>query len=284
MTAQRRHIPRFALFGEDIRSSREELVHCETIRARSIRYDWKIAPHRHPALSQILLVSGGRVEAVLDGRRITPGGAALIVAPPGAIHGFTFAPEIEGHVVTLSTRFVGHFAPDSPPARLVNTAGAHRLDHALSARLAAVADQLLLVRERGEDADLLRHALAESFVRIAAQAMPEMTAGHGDDLLRKFCDLAAVHGIAERRLDFYARAIGCTERTLSRHVLDALGISPMAYLHTILAAEATRLLRFTNASCRDVADDLGFADPSYFSRFYLRMTGQRPSAVRGSVG
>ena len=158
------------------------------------------------------------------------------------------------------------------------------LDEGLAARLSALAQQLLLVRENSAEADLLRHALAESFVRVAAGSMPEFAATTRDILVSKFRDLVASHGIVERRLDFYARALGCTERTLSRRVQNELGVSPMHYMHALLAAEATRLLRFTNASCSDVADELGFADPSYFSRFYARMTGQRPSEVRGSVG
>ena len=43
-----------------------------------------------------------------------------------------------------------------------------------------------------------------------------------------------------------------------------------------LALEAQRLLRYTGASARAFSAEPGFADPSYFSRFYLRMTGRRP--------
>lgn len=284
MSSARTSIPRFALFGEDLRSSHEELVHCETIEARSARYGWHIPPHRHPSLSQILLVVSGHVDAILDTRRIRPEGAALIVAPPGTVHGFSFSPDVVGFVVTLSTRFLSDFADDTPPGRLAGTTGAHILDDELASRIGAIAEQILLVRDAGLEADLLRRALAESLVRIAARALPDATSDTGDDLVRRFRDLAATHGRTQRRLDFYARALGCTERTLSRRVGEALGITPMYHLHMILAAEATRLLRFTNASCSDVSDELGFADPSYFSRFYNRMTGERPSAVRGSTG
>lgn len=284
MSSARTSIPRFALFGEDLRSSHDELVHCETIDARSARYGWHIAPHRHPSLSQMVLVASGRVDAILDNRRVRPAGAALIVAPPGIVHGFTFSADVVGFVVTMSTRLLNDFADGTPPARLTGTAGAHMLEDGLASRIGAIAEQLCLVREAGHEADLLRRALAESLVRVAARVLPDVAAGTSDDLVRRFRDLAALHGREQRRLDFYAHALGCTERTLSRRVGEALGITPMHYLHMILAAEATRLLRFTNASSSDVADELGFADPSYFSRFYHRMTGERPSAVRGSVG
>lgn len=51
----------------------------------------------------------------------------------------------------------------------------------------------------------------------------------------------------------------------------------MDLIHRRLALEAHRLLRYTNATATQVAAELGFEDPSYFSRFYQRVTGRRPS-------
>jgi AraC family transcriptional regulator, transcriptional activator of pobA len=57
-------------------------------------------------------------------------------------------------------------------------------------------------------------------------------------------------------------------------------MTPRQVINRRLLFEARRLLRFTNASCSDVAAELGFEDPSYFSRFHRRMTGRSPSAER----
>jgi len=146
-----------------------------------------------------------------------------------------------------------------------------------------LANQLVAFRETGEEADLLRRALAEAFVRVTSLVLPERQSRHDDDMVRQFQALVVTHGRSQKKLAFYAGQLGCTERTLNRRVREALDVSPMQYLHERLAAEATRLLRFTNASCTDVADELGFTDPSYFSRFYARMTGVRPGLVRGSI-
>jgi AraC family transcriptional activator of pobA len=89
-----------------------------------------------------------------------------------------------------------------------------------------------------------------------------------------------VHLREHRGLAFYAAALGCTERTLTRLARARLGASPLALINRRLALEAQRLLRYTNASVAQVAHELGFADPSYFSRFYLRQTGRRPQAER----
>lgn len=283
MTTRPTPVPRFALFGEDSRKSHEELVHCETIEARSRRYDWEIAAHRHPALCQMLLATSGAVRIFLDGRWHEAEAPLLFVTPPGAVHGFVFKPDIDGHVLTLSSRFMQDFAPETEPERLMAMAAIHPLTRHVATRLATLADQIELSRDAGQDADHLRRALAEAFVRIAATDLSDSGAKHSDEMVSRFQSLVAAHGKQERALSFYAGQIGCTERTLNRRVRAALDISPIQYIHERLAAEATRLLRFTNGSCADVADELGFADPSYFSRFYLRMTGERPGAIRGST-
>ena len=57
-------------------------------------------------------------------------------------------------------------------------------------------------------------------------------------------------------------------------------MTPLQIVNRRLLFEARRLLRFTNANCSEVAAELGFEDPSYFSRFYRRMTGHSPSAEK----
>lgn len=96
-----------------------------------------------------------------------------------------------------------------------------------------------------------------------------------------FHRLVEEHYRAQHDLDFYARALGCTKRTLTRLTRDRWGVTPAEYIHRRLASEAKRLLRFTNGSAGAIATELGFSDPSYFSRFYRRMTGRRPGGERG---
>lgn len=284
MVNSRTHIPRYALFGEDSRTTSEEIAHCETIEARSRRYEWTIAPHRHPALYQLLLVRSGRVRIFLDDKWHDAPVPLLFVTPPGRVHGFVFDPDIDGHVLTLASRFVQDFAPDDPVCVLLQQAQIHPLGPETAPGLQALADQIVQTRAADASADLLRRALAEAFVRTAAMQVAHDHGGHDDAMVRRFQKLVETHGRDQRQLAWYANALACTERTLNRRVSETLGVAPMRYLHERLAARATRLLRFTNASCADVAGELGFADPSYFSRFYLRMTGSRPGAVRGSTG
>ena len=58
-------IQSYNLFGEQ--GDLPDIVHCETIRSRSILNGWTFAPHRHERLHQVLFIEVGGGVATLDG-------------------------------------------------------------------------------------------------------------------------------------------------------------------------------------------------------------------------
>lgn len=57
----------YALFGES--GDLPDVLHCETIAARSALHGWELAPHRHAGLHQLLLVTRRhRAQRVAAGR------------------------------------------------------------------------------------------------------------------------------------------------------------------------------------------------------------------------
>jgi AraC family transcriptional activator of pobA len=128
-------------------------------------------------------------------------------------------------------------------------------------------------------------SLAESLVRALTSDDQSIDAAErADRRLDRFRQLVELHYRDHRDLDFYAGALGLTRRTLARLTSARLGCSPMELVHRRLALEAQRLLRYTNATATQVASELGFDDPSYFSRFYQRLTGRRPSQDKSGAG
>ena len=59
------NILNFNLFGES--AHLPDILHCETIAARSALHDWELAPHRHDRLHQLLLLAAGRGTVQIDG-------------------------------------------------------------------------------------------------------------------------------------------------------------------------------------------------------------------------
>lgn len=273
-------IPTFALYGEDDWQSPVGFAHIETIAARSMLHDWAIAPHRHDRAVQILLVREGPADVTLDGTLFALAGPAFLVVPTGVVHGFAFAPHTAGHVLTLSQEFVRRaHAPGDPLGALLTRGGHGVLSAPAAARATRIADELTGLGQGTMLGHALFDALAEAMVR-ALVADDAAADSPGDRRLAVFRHMVETHLAEHRPLAFYARSIGTTVRTLTRLTHRHLGHSPQTLINRRLALEAQRLLRYTGASASAVAAELGFADPSYFSRFYLRMTGKRPQDER----
>lgn len=272
-------IPQFDLYGEPAGPDRPAFVHIETIPDRSALHDWEIKPHRHSHFHQLLLLGRGVAETSIDGKNETITGPALVIVAPGIVHGFRFDPGVTGQVLTLSTDF-GHriFGATDSLRGLLDTSQALPIPSKLQRKLGWLAKEMLLAQANaGAEQPALRLALAESLLRIAAPSARTIDSPNDDDArAARFRALVELHYREERSLDFYASALGITQRTLSRLTQMHHGCSPKEILHRRLALEARRLILYTNASGVQVATALGFDDPSYFSRFYLRMTGNRP--------
>ncbi|HKL21382.1 MAG TPA: AraC family transcriptional regulator [Tichowtungia sp.] len=61
------------------------------------------------------------------------------------------------------------------------------------------------------------------------------------------------------------------------------GQSPMAYFIQLKVIKACALLGSTDQSIRDIARELGYDDPYYFSRLFKKVQGCSPSAYRASI-
>lgn len=101
-------VPVFKLYGESQQWPTPDLLHCETISRRSREYQWEIQPHRHADLCQLLYVYKGQAQLEIEGQRTTLTESTLQVLPPLCVHGFRFAEDVQGFVVTLAAPLVAH--------------------------------------------------------------------------------------------------------------------------------------------------------------------------------
>ncbi|MNH27492.1 hypothetical protein D3C79_876060 [compost metagenome] len=95
-------IPVFKLYGEPLQWPTPDLLHCESIPARSRLHDWEIEPHRHADLCQLLFLYEGQAEIEVEGQVRRLDQAAIQVVPALCVHGFRFSSDVDGYVVTLA--------------------------------------------------------------------------------------------------------------------------------------------------------------------------------------
>jgi len=74
-----------------------------------------------------------------------------------------------------------------------------------------------------------------------------------------------------------AEKLALTSNTLYGVVKEFAGVSPKEWITNRLMLEAQRKLQYTTISVKELAYELGFNDPGYFSRLFKKSTGKSVS-------
>ena len=274
----------YNLFGET--SDVPDVVHCETIAARSVLHDWELEPHRHARLHQVLLVSRGGGEVTLEGQshRLRP--MSLVNVPTGQVHGFSFRPGTDGFVVTVVAEFLDQvLVPSEGLARILGKAGV--IAGTAEMRKLATAVFAEFGARRYARAHLLR-SLSGTLLGLVARALSaeHSPAAHtpGADIVRRFEDLLDAHFLEHWPVARYAEALNVTPTHLTRVVREAFGCPATQMIRDRMVREARRHLVYTNLSISQIAYALRFDDPAYFTRTFTQATGQSPRAFRSRIG
>jgi AraC-like DNA-binding protein len=100
--------------------------------------------------------------------------------------------------------------------------------------------------------------------------------------LSKFIEFKLVvetHLTEQPSINTIAEKLALTTNSLYRIVKEYSGISPKDFLTNRLIIEAQRKLNYSNLSVKELAYELGFNDPDYFSRLFKKCTGKNVSEV-----
>jgi AraC family transcriptional regulator, transcriptional activator of pobA len=283
-------VPRFFLYGEPPREVAEGFLHVETIAERSRLYEWRIRPHAHRDLEQLLLVLGGRGEMLADGLVRPFAAPALLIVPASVVHAFEFEPETRGYVASVAAAMPRSLARRDFAFQRVFAAPAV-IDLAVAGTEALELEQslALLRRELVWDAPLGSIAaearLTSLLVEVARVLMHHGVAapprrGPRATLVGRFRDLLDARFREAWPLARYARRLGVSAARLRAACIDVTGKPPLRLVHARLLLEAQRTLAYTDLTVAETAYALGFTDPGYFSRFFRARTGQTPAAFR----
>ncbi|WP_417813196.1 helix-turn-helix domain-containing protein [Thalassospira alkalitolerans] len=300
MVAPRNSIPVYKLYGETGNSmlgpteqlaiSEPEFFHLESIPSRSKLHDLHIQPHRHANLFQLLYITHGHAGIEFDDRQFSMQVGQLLTLPPGTVHGFRFSSDIDGWVISLTDHHLqeilspapkllarldrpqcvdvsGTATDPSPTDFLIRQLVTEYYSHH-TGRLYALRNILgLLLLGIG------RHIPSDDPARLSRKEQKSAK-------FRKFQSLIETFYKQHKPLEFYAREIGITTTQLNRIAKDIYGMTAIEVLHNRLILEAKRTLIYTDIAVQQIADDLGFRDAGYFSRFFAKKAALPPAQFR----
>lgn len=290
MTVQKslqRTVPVYHLYGEQGPEIAPDLVHCESIAARSRLHNWEIQPHRHHGLFQMFWLAGGEASVELDDRRDTLSAGQVLLVPQHCVHGFRFSPEADGEVITLSYVFFEPLQTGLGAALYGMTAPAVcTLSHSDDRKQIEMAfhsvHQAYASRDphRGPLIEAQLVSLLVWLSRLLPAQEEDMPLARGRGHLAKFSQLIEAAFIHQPPLDYYADKLGISVAHLNALCRQLTNQSALMLIHARLGLEARRHLIYTSMPVKDIAEALGFSDPAYFTRFFKRQTGLSPAAFR----
>jgi AraC-like DNA-binding protein len=248
-------------------------------------------PHRHNYHEIFYFVQGGGTHDI-DFRSFAIEDDSVHFVNPGQVHQVKRAAGSHGYIILFTTEFValnrpGHdpgrdtwflsHNPPQPTLRLTSEDRRHLLD------------TIGLIKEEFSGAGAYREEILRAYLDIfllrARRTFElfggaEPDAGSAHDLIMRLRSLVERHFTTTHAPKDYAEMLCVSQNHLNSAVKKAMGKTIGDLVHERLVLEAQRLLYHTELSVKEIAFQLNYDDPSYFTRFFRRHAGVAPHEFR----
>jgi AraC family transcriptional activator of pobA len=214
---------------------------------------------------------------------LVPG--SLVNVPTGHVHAFRFKRSTQGWVTTL---------PEELLDELLVHVGDVRGELAQAGVVTATPTIHLLVQQiweefcgRSKARALVLRGLGSTLLGLLARAMEDNSSSpttlRESDLVQRFKELIQSHFLERWTVTDYATALSVSSTHLSRLTRAATGDSALRLIEARTLREARRYLAYTNLNIATIAYALGFTDPAYFTRTFVRDGGLSPRSFRAQL-
>lgn len=106
----------------------------------------------------------------------------------------------------------------------------------------------------------------------------------GDAVISRCQEWVAQNYEEEAPVSAMAQMSGLSERSFKRRFQRATGMPPLEYVHTLRIEEAKHLLETTETPVEAIANEVGYADASFFGRLFRRKVAMTPAQYRRRFG
>jgi AraC-like DNA-binding protein len=245
------------------------------------------APHRYDFYMLVCVTKGSPTQWV-DFLPVPCGPGSLLVLRPGQVHGLGDGQDWDGWLALFRSEFL----PST--SDLVAALGLDRLPDHLQlnpddfAATTEILGRMQLDATRSAPTKdihaLLRYQLSAMLWRLCTLTDQQADAitSRGLQRFARFRRLVDQNHARWHQVAEYAKALGCTEKSLTRAAQEASGHHAKAVIASRITLEAKRLLAHTDRPIYLIAEGLGFAEATNFAKFFRRETGLTPAKFRAS--
>ncbi len=286
----KRNIPVYSLSAFSSAESATQQFQMEVFDAhRHFQVEY---PHRHDFYEVLFLTNGSGVH-VIDANSYEVHPPSVFFLSPGQAHKLELSHDIEGYIFIFTAEF--YLLPFSNPNRL--------LDFPFFFSVSQSNPPLKIKEKRDEDflknlfvngiaalqndkesAPPLLHAMLNSLLVFCDHLYenPEEKSGKGRGyvLVKRFLQMVEEHYRENLSVNDYAAMLAITPNHLTQTVKQLTGKTSASIIHSKQIIEIKRLLVHTHLGISEIAEQLGFVDQSYFTRFFKKETGATPLQFR----
>ncbi|PWK23359.1 AraC-like DNA-binding protein [Arcicella aurantiaca] len=250
-------------------------------------------PHRHDDFYEILFITQGEGIYTIDMQDYVIKPFTIFFVSPGQIHELELSEDVQGYIFLFTSSFY-HFnktdpyklfelpffynlAQETPPLCLKTEV--EKQDFVELFRKAMNENQLKLTDNEEVIRALLDLILIQS-KRIYPVSITEEPTNKGRILVKRFKQLIEEKCQENLSVREYAELLKITSNHLSETVKSVTGRTSTDLINDRMIMEIKRYLTHTDLGVSEIAYQLNFADQSYFSKYFKKMTEVSPLEFR----
>jgi AraC-like DNA-binding protein len=243
--------------------------------------------HRHDFYF-ILFIREGKGEHEIDFIKYDVGDYSVFFMRPGQVHQLRLEKGASGFIVEFTPDF---YAPHEDPSSFVLRKVSHknlcrlsteRFDR-ISSLLHSIYQEFTQKQDRYKE--VVKASLEILFIELVRQSpnphkIPNGATLFAQERLEELQDLMEKNISTKKQVSQYAEMLNVTPYQLNAITKTSLKKTCSELINDQIILEARRLLIATTDQVNQIADVLGYEDPSYFIRFFKKHTGFSPEAFR----
>jgi len=246
--------------------------------------------HKHTFYHLVLFTEGDGTHAI-DFQSFPVKPYQIYFMIPGQVHSWSFEGNVDGYVINFSVPFFQSFLlqPDYleqfPFFNGASNDQVIDIPEDLQKEIIQLFDQIVAESEvPGRLAlDMVRSLMLQVFIKLSRLTLPHQsnnTTPYNYTLLRNFQKLIEKNYTTLKLPKDYAALLYITPNHLNALCNDVLDTSAGEVIRNRIVLEAKRLLVNLGLTISEVADQLNFADYSYFTKYFKKQTGVTPEEFR----
>lgn len=266
-------------------------LYVNTFNAHLEAHHFVEQPHRHNFYMLVLFTHGaGTHDIDFNPYPVTKG--SLFLIRPGQVHNWKVSRESDGYIVFYSANLYNFYfgnkkiedypffeSMESDPHMLLTPDEVRETEGYFLKMLEESSST------RSRRTDVILNLLDTVHVALSRKYAPD---DHHEShryyhLMKKFNKLLDENFIHQRSPSYYASRMYISLKHLNRICKTVLGKTATEVIAGRVMLEAKRLLSIPGQSIAQVAHQLEFCDPAYFSKMFKKQAGVSPGSFRNSL-